>query len=273
MQRLRNTFDDLWAALIFFTRLPWWRLHQVEAGHFRQAAQYWPFAGWLTGGTMATTFCLASLILPYATSLLLALGARLLLTGALHEDGLADFCDGMGGGRDRQHTLSIMKDSHIGTFGVLGLIFYFLGMYNILPCIVEYFAPQNNELALHDIVPQICTLMLTSDVWSKCCAALLTAQLPYARREEEAKARVVYAPMQWGWQALRTLLSMSPIVALWLWLDWMPHPLALVASLMTELLLMLWLRRRLGGYTGDCCGATFLLCEGSFYLTTALLGH
>ena len=79
--------------------------------------------------------------------------------------------------------------------------------------------------------------------------------------------------MQWGGQALRTLLAMAPIAALWIWLDWMPHPLALAVPLLTELLLMLWMRRRLGGYTGDCCGATFLLCEASIYLTTALLVH
>jgi adenosylcobinamide-GDP ribazoletransferase len=271
MQRLRNTFDDLWAALIFFTRLPWWRLHEVGADHFRKAAQYWPFAGWLTGGAMAATFCFASQELPFATSMLLALGMRLLLTGALHEDGLADFCDGMGGGRDRQHTLSIMKDSHIGTFGVLGLIFYFLGMYNILPGIAEDFARLNNEP--QDVIPKVCALLLAADVWGKCCAALLTAQLPYARKEEEAKARVVYLPMQWGGQALRTILAMAPIAALWVWFGWMPHPLALIVPLLTELLLMLWMRRRLGGYTGDCCGATFLLCEAGIYLTTTLLSH
>lgn len=208
---------------------------------------------------MCLTYCAASQLLPASTSVLAALGIRMLLTGALHEDGLADFCDGMGGGRDRAHTLSIMKDSHIGTYGVLGLIIYALGMYSLL-----------SSLSTHSPA-LVCPMLLIADVWSKSCAAMLTAQLPYARKEEEAKTRVVYAPMQWGWQAMRTLLAMAPIACLCFWLQWMPHPLALAAPLLTELLLMLWMRRRLQGYTGDCCGATFLLCEASFYVVLATL--
>lgn len=243
---------------MLFTRLPLWKLHGVDASHFRRAAQYWPFAGWITGSIMCITYCAASQVLPPGTAMLAALGMRMLLTGALHEDGLADFCDGMGGGRDRAHILSIMKDSHIGTFGVLGLIIYILGMYSLL-----------SSLSAHSAC-LVCPMLLTADVWSKSCAAMLTGQLTYARREEEAKTRVVYAPMQWGWQAMRTLLAMAPIAYLCLRLGWMPHPLAMAAPLLTELLMMLWMRRRLQGYTGDCCGATFLLCEASFYMASVI---
>ena len=188
---------------------------------------------------------------PYAV--LMALGVRLLLTGALHEDGLADFCDGMGGGQSREQRLSIMKDSHIGTFGVLGLIIYYLFIYN----------------AMQEVT---WVMILTADIWGKCCDSLLITQLPYARREEEAKARVVYVPMRWGWQALRIVIAMIPVVALWLWLGTIPHPLVLAAPLLTEILMMLFMRNRLQGYTGDCCGATFLLCEASMYLVLIFIG-
>ena len=116
--------DRLWASLMFFTRLPFWRIRQVDAECFKHVVDYWPFAGWLTGGTAALVFWLVSGILPIATAALAAIGTRLWLTGALHEDGLADFCDGFGGGTTRERTLAIMKDSHIGTYGVLGLVFY-----------------------------------------------------------------------------------------------------------------------------------------------------
>ena len=89
---------------------------------FRHVVNYWPFAGWITGGTMALTFALAVQILSVPYAILLAIIARLILTGALHEDGLADFIDGMGGGTTRERVLEIMKDSHIGTYGVIGLI-------------------------------------------------------------------------------------------------------------------------------------------------------
>jgi len=110
------------AALIFFTRLPFWRLKvfQVSPEHFKQAINYWTVTGWLTGGVMAGTLWLSAWILPESVAILIALLSRLLITGALHEDGLADFLDGFGGGNHKERILSIMKDSHIGTYGVLG---------------------------------------------------------------------------------------------------------------------------------------------------------
>ena len=80
----------------------------------------------------AGTLWITAEFLPVQIAVLMALAARLLATGALHEDGLADFCDGFGGGTSRDKILSIMKDSHIGTYGVLGLLFYYGLMWNIL---------------------------------------------------------------------------------------------------------------------------------------------
>ena len=118
-------YDRIWASLIFFTRLPFWRLHQPPRECYSRVVEHWPLVGWLTAGVMAATLYFGSMVMPYPVAVLLAIAARLLLTGALHEDGLADFFDGFGGGgNDRQRILDIMKDSHIGTYGVLGLILY-----------------------------------------------------------------------------------------------------------------------------------------------------
>ena len=120
-----NFFNRIWASFIFFTRLPFWRLHEPPKACYNSVVEYWPLTGWLTGGAMGLTIYFASLVLPYTVAILLAIVVRLLITGALHEDGLADFFDGFGGGgNNRQRILDIMKDSHIGTYGVLGLIFY-----------------------------------------------------------------------------------------------------------------------------------------------------
>ena len=113
----------LLASLIFFTRLPFWKIADVPPVYFKRVVDYWPFVGWLTGGIMAGTLWITAEFLPVQIAVLMALAARLLVTGALHEDGLADFCDGFGGGTSRDKILSIMKDSHIGTYGVLGLLF------------------------------------------------------------------------------------------------------------------------------------------------------
>ena len=253
--------DRLWAALMFFTRLPLWRIRQVDAACFRHVVDYWPLAGWLTGGLIALMFWVLSTVVPPLTAALLAVGTRLLLTGALHEDGLADCCDGFGGGTDRGRILSIMKDSRIGTYGVLGLFFHTALLVTLMAALPPAIAP---------------AFIFTADVYAKACASLIILQLPYARTAEQAKSGVVYAT--WNRRTLtlhllRCLIALAPGLC-WLLTRPMPFPYwAFAVPILTELLLTAWIRRRLQGYTGDCCGAVFLLCELSFYLSTVILYH
>ena len=110
------------AAFIFFTRLPFWRLAEVPSEYFKNVVSRWALVGWLTAGLSVIVLYTASLILPASVAVLLAIVTRLLITGCLHEDGLADFFDGFGGGTSCERILSIMKDSHIGSYGVIGVI-------------------------------------------------------------------------------------------------------------------------------------------------------
>ena len=241
---------NLLAAFIFFTRLPFWRLKEVPSECFKHVVPYWPWVGWLTGGLMAMVLGLGSQVMPVSLAWILAIVTRLLVTGALHEDGLADFFDGFGGGTTRERTLTIMKDSHIGTYGVIGLIVYFLLMLELR----------------HLPVPVLCTLVVCGDCWGKLCASQLINFLPYARKEEDSKAKVIYNRMSGkelffciAGGALPLLLLPS---SLWL---------ALIAPCLVLAFLIRMIKRRLQGYTGDCCGATFLMCEMAFYLSALIL--
>ena len=170
----KRWFDTPWAALIFFTRLPFWRVYQPPQDSYRAVVEFWPLTGWLTGGAMAATLYFGSMVFPWAVAVVVAITVRLLITGALHEDGLADFLDGFGGGGDRDRILTIMKDSHIGTYGVLGLIIYMLLL----------------GTALYSMVPATAALtVLAADPFSKMTTSQLINMLPYARRQEEAKTR------------------------------------------------------------------------------------
>lgn len=245
-------YDRIWAALIFFTRLPFWRLHQPPKACYETVVEHWPLVGWLTGGVMAATLYGASMVLPYQVAVLVAIVMRLLLTGALHEDGLADFLDGFGGGgNNRQRILDIMKDSHIGTYGVIGLVLYLLLLFFCL-------SSMSLEMAALAI--------LAADPYAKMLTAQLVSMMPYARREEEAKAKVIYRKITLVSGVSLAVQGLLPI-GLFVWymgIVW-ETLIFIPALVMYFLYLLIW--RRLHGYTGDCCGAVCLMVELSVYLT------
>ena len=244
-------YDRIWAALIFFTRLPFWRLHQPPQACYKTVVEHWPLAGWITGGAMAATLYFGSWYLPYSIAVLLAIVVRLLLTGALHEDGLADFLDGFGGGgNNRERILAIMKDSHIGTYGVLGLLLYVLLLAAALIAMPV-------ELAALTI--------LAADPYSKMITSQLITMMPYARNIDESKAHTVYRKISWQAGISLAIQGMLPMAA-YLWYTGMPWDLIIFipALVMYGLYMIIW--QKIHGYTGDCCGAVCLLVELAVYL-------
>ncbi|MBQ9677696.1 MAG: adenosylcobinamide-GDP ribazoletransferase [Prevotella sp.] len=246
-------YDRVWAALIFFTRLPFWRIYQPKKEAYKTVVEHWALTGWLTGGCMATVIWFGSSVFPYPVTILLAILTRLLITGALHEDGLADFFDGFGGGgSDRQRILDIMKDSHIGTYGVISLILYFLLLF----------------FALYSMDPLYAAVtVIAADPYAKMLSAQLIQMMPYARTEDTAKNKTIYRKFSvWAGVSL-AIQGLLPIGIYFYYLhekiDWQMF-VFLPAFMMYFLYLLIW--KRLRGYTGDCCGALFLLTELSVYL-------
>lgn len=239
--------DALIAALTFFTRLPFWRLRRVERVAFRHIVPFWPVAGWFIAACTAAVLWLAGQVLPVGVSVALALAARTLLTGALHEDGLSDFFDGFGGGTSRERTLAIMKDSRTGSYAVLGLVLYYLVLWSTLSAL-----PLEGALAA----------VAAGDPLCRAIAAQLINLLPYARTEAESKGGAVYARMSPAELVLSVVAGIAPALLLLAG----DYRQAAVAPLLVFWGLVVLMRRRIGGYTGDCCGAAFLLCEVSFYV-------
>ena len=243
--------DRLFAAFIFFTRLPFWRIHQPRKEAYETVVELWPLTGWLTAGCMAATLYFGSFIVPTALAAMAAIIVRILITGALHEDGLADFIDGFGGGgTDRRRILDIMKDSHIGTYGVVGLILYFMLLHQSLTI----------------LPPHITALMiLAADPFFKMMTAQLIQMMPYARTAETAKGQVVYRKISIKAGLLLLIQGTLPAIGLWYFAG-LPY-LGIAMPALVFYLLYLLMHRRINGYTGDCCGAVFLLTELTFYLT------
>ena len=239
---------------MFFTRLPFWRLHQPPKSAYEAVVEWWPLTGWLTAAVMAGVFYFGSTIMPVPIALLLAIAARLLVTGALHEDGLADFFDGFGGGgTDRERILTIMKDSHIGTYGVIGLVLYFA----LLSLCLLGLQPEQAALAI-----------LAADPFSKMVTSQLILMMPYARTAEAAKNKTVYRKPSVKAGICLAFQGMLPLIGFcWLYSDELDWSLLIFPPCLVMYFLYLLIWRRLRGYTGDCCGAVCLLVELAFYLS------
>ena len=167
--------------------------------------------------------------------------------------GLADFFDGFGGGgNNRERILAIMKDSHIGTYGVLALVLYM----GLLFAALSSLSPSQAALAI-----------VAADPFAKMLSALAISRLPYARTAQTAKSGVVYRRptlLASLGIAVQGLLPLS--VCLWYMSDLAFGVIVVLVPLAVLSFLFLYIKRRLGGYTGDCCGALCLLTELSLYL-------
>lgn len=244
-------YDRIWASFIFFTRLPFWRLRQPSKACYATVVEHWPLVGWLTGGAMAATLYFGSRVMPWEIAVLAAVILRLLITGALHEDGLADFIDGFGGGSTRQRILDIMKDSRIGTYGVLGFALYLALLF----------------FSLRALSPEMAALaVLAADPYSKMMASQLVTMMPYARNENEAKSGIVYRKISMLAGVSLAVQGLLPM-GLFIWLTGIAWEtiIFIPALVMYFLYLLIW--RKIHGYTGDCCGAVCLLVELAVYLT------
>ena len=233
-------------ALGFLTRIPIPRSIEHSAENLNDAARYFPAVGLLVGAFAALAYTLAALIWPPAIAVLLSMIGTVLLTGAFHEDGLTDSCDGFGGGWDRTQILTIMKDSRIGTYGAMGL-----GLIVALKFIAL------ESLAASAIV----SALLIGHCWSRLLATSYLFNFEYAR-EEGSKVKPLATRLTPGGLQIAALCAL-PLVFL-------IEPLQ-VLGIVVALAIWRWafgryFTRRLGGYTGDCLGAAQQVAEVLIYL-------
>ena len=248
---LRAEFASLCLALQFLTRVPIPRTIEFSSGRERGAVKYYPLVGVFVGAVAALIWWLAQFWWPGLLAVLLSMLATVLVTGAFHEDGLADTFDGIGGGSDQAKILAIMKDSRLGTYGVMALLF--AGSLKLA-----------SLLALSENGPLLILALVLAHGLSRLSSVLVIASSRYVRSEGTAKptadgistaglivvgltgavlicAAFLYLPSVWVWAALGGLT---------------------LGHLCSRLLYI----RKVGGYTGDCLGATQQISEIGFYL-------
>jgi adenosylcobinamide-GDP ribazoletransferase len=123
---MREQFALFFTALGYFTRLPVPARVAWSPQRLARAAAYLPLVGWVVGLAGAAALYALAQVLPASLAVILSMALTIRLTGALHEDGFADACDGLGGGWDKAQILAIMKDSRIGSYGTIGMVLMLL---------------------------------------------------------------------------------------------------------------------------------------------------
>lgn len=253
-------------ALQFFTRVPVTGGLATWVGFspamLRASAAHFPGVGWLVGAVGAGVFLGLRAGLPgpagACVAALLSTVATVLMTGAFHEDGLADVADGLGGSGDRLRALEIMKDSRIGAFGAIALVLA-LGLKVALLAALAAQGPVVAALAL-----------LSAHVLSRLAPLFLIRRLPYVGDANGAsKAKPLADAIGIG--ALLVALAWSmPAIVLLMGAHGIGQGLAAIGLCALAALWMARLfRRRLHGFTGDALGATQQICELAIYLALA----
>ncbi|ELJ8615543.1 TPA: adenosylcobinamide-GDP ribazoletransferase [Vibrio cholerae] len=253
---LRYQLELFLLAVSFFSRIPVPVSLPYSSERMNQAGRYFALVGLLLGAICALVYSLATQLFSTNISVFLTMVLSLLLTGAFHEDGLADMADGMGGGMTAERRLEIMKDSRIGTYGSSALIMVLLGKYLLL-----------TELAdLTSLVP----VWLLAYTLSRAVAASLIRNTPYVSDTDSSKSKPL-AQQQSGTDV--AVLSLTALATL-LYFSWQFIGVMIAASLIFRQIFRQWLIRRLGGFTGDCLGAAQQLMEILIYLILlAFLQH
>lgn len=243
---LREEWITFLLALQFMTRLPLgdpgWTAERMAA-----TPRYYPVVGLVLGAFTGGVYWCAALVLPPVVAILVSVAVGLLLTGAFHEDGLADFCDGLGGGATRQRALEIMKDSRIGSYGAIGLLIVLSLKVSLLAAL---------QISLVPIV------LLAGHTLSRSSAVIAMATSQYAREEGTGSAvskGVTGMP-------LVLLVSCAPLALLGVVGTFSSVLAGLLGLTLCHIGLRRVYERKLGGYTGDCLGAVQQLSEVGFYL-------
>ncbi len=238
----RARLAELQLAVMLLTRLPAGRI-AGPAPELVAARWAFPLVGALIGGLTWAGFAGAGALgAPPPIAALLALGLLALLTGGLHFDGLADCADGLGGGRDRAQALEIMRDSRIGSYGVLALIVV-TGLW---------------VMAVAEAAPDG-PAFIAAAALSRAAMVALQEALPPARADGMGRLAAGES------RAARGVLALVAAVGLLVW------PLPLLACALVTCALGWLARRKIGGQTGDVLGAAQLLSETAFFVTLACL--
>jgi adenosylcobinamide-GDP ribazoletransferase len=252
-------------AWMFFTRVPLPARLTAWVGYSPElmngAARYFPLVGVVVGIAGAAVYELGIWLFTPLLAVSLSMAATVLLTGAFHEDGFADVCDGFGGGTSPGLVLEIMKDSRVGAFGAIGISLLLLIKFSALLSMAE---GTNADLTGW--------ILVAGHALSRAAPVALIRCMAYVRADADAKAKPMAQAVSRTGLAVALGFGILPLAVLAYAFDsgWL-FGLGVLPVALATAITGLWFKRRIGGYTGDCLGAAQQIAEVAFYLYAVAL--
>jgi adenosylcobinamide-GDP ribazoletransferase len=258
---MKKQLHIFFTALMFYTRIPCPKNIDHNPDYLNKASRYFPLIGWIVGAIAFGVYAMASWLWNAEIGMVLSMIASVLVTGAFHEDGFADVCDGFGGGWTKTKILTIMKDSAIGAYGAIGLVLLFLLKYLSLVTLVKSEVLFTNYASLFTLF----LIFITGHSLSRLAAISIVFTHEYSREDATSKSKPIAQQYSWKEVVGALFFGLLPLVALLL--NHAIIGLVVFPVFLARYFLARYFQKWIDGYTGDCLGATQQVCEVIFYLT------
>ncbi|WP_184548119.1 adenosylcobinamide-GDP ribazoletransferase [Mucilaginibacter sp. FT3.2] len=258
---MKEEIRIFFTALMFYTRIPCPKNIDHSADYLNKATRYFPLIGWIVGSISFLVFWLSSFLFDINISVVLSLISGVLVTGAFHEDGLADVFDGFGGGWTKAKILDIMKDSRVGAYGVIALIFLFAFKLYALDNLLSKINTHHCFL--------IALLFITYHSLSRLTAINICFTSQYSRENEDSKAKPIAKENTYKEIGGAYFFGLLPLLIL-CFLQWQ-YCLVLIPLALLYVYSRYYFNKWIDGYTGDCLGAVEQIAECVCMLTFLVL--
>ena len=245
---------------MFYTRIPCPKNIDHNPDYLNKASRYFPLIGWIVGGICFGIYYLSSIVFSVEIALILSMIAGVLTTGAFHEDGFADVCDGFGGGWTKEKILLIMKDSAIGAYGAIGLVLLFLLKFNALYSLIQTSEIVNLQSEIKNLL-----FFISAHSVSRLAAISIVFTHHYSREDASSKSKPIAQNFTWKEVVGAFFFGLLPLAIL-SFFQWQLL-LVLLPVFVARFFLARYFQKWIDGYTGDCLGATQQVCEVIFYLS------
>jgi adenosylcobinamide-GDP ribazoletransferase len=261
---MKKEIHIFFTALMFYTRIPCPKSIDHNPNYLNMASRYFPVIGWIVGAVSFGFFSLFNYLMTPEIAVIFSMIASILVTGAFHEDGFADVCDGFGGGWTKEKILVIMKDSAIGAYGAIGVVLLFLLKFKTLSDIVSHTAFLNTKSQI-----LILLLFVSAHSLSRLAAISIVFTHEYSREDATSKSKPIAQNYTWREVVGAFFFGLIPILVL-AYFQW-NFLLVLVPVFLTRFFMARYFQKWIDGYTGDCLGATQQVCEVVFYISIIAL--